>query len=245
MSTAQADTEHAGAGVRLYSWVAVILAILTVIEVAVLFVDVSAFATAVIAAIYAVMLAKFAMVAAYFMHLRFDSKWFSILFVVGMVMALGTYLALRAMFSTVPPLEGAKLRSAAVAETPEPAAPPPVAEAPAAASDASADLAAAAEPAAGPDLAAGKGHFNALGCGACHKVTGVEGAVGAVGPALDGLGARAGSRVAGLDADAYIRQSLLEPNAFVVEGYMKMMPAVAVSLSEAQLADLIAYLKSL
>lgn len=245
MSTAQAHPAHAGASVRLYSWVAVILAIFTVIEVAILFVDVSAFATAIIAVIYSVMLAKFAMVAAYFMHLRYDSKWFSILFVIGVVMALGTYLAFRAMFSTVPALEGAKLRNEPVAETLESAAPPPVAEAPAAVSDAPTDVAAAAEPAAGPDLAAGQGHFKTLGCGACHKVTGVEGAVGAVGPALDGLGARAGSRVAGLDADAYIRQSLLDPNAFVVEGYMKMMPAVAVSLSEAQLADLIAYLKSL
>lgn len=242
MSTAQAHEEHAGASVKLYSWVAVILAIFTAIEVAVLFVDVSAFATAVIAAIYVIMLIKFAMVAAYFMHLRYDSKWFSILFVIGMVLALGTYLALEAMVSTVPALEGAKLRSEPAAEVAEAAAPAPVDEAPAAVSEAPAEAAAAA---AGPDLAAGQGHFKTLGCGACHVVTGVEGAVGAVGPALDGLGARAGSRAAGMDADGYLKQSLLDPNAFVVEGYMKMMPAVAVSLSEAQLADLIAYLKSL
>lgn len=154
MSTAQAHEEHAGASVKLYSWVAVILAIFTAIEVAVLFVDVSAFATAVIAAIYVIMLIKFAMVAAYFMHLRYDSKWFSILFVIGMVLALGTYLALEAMVSTVPALEGAKLRSEPAAEVAEAAAPAPVDEAPAAVSEAPAEAAAAA---AGPDLAAGEG----------------------------------------------------------------------------------------
>jgi hypothetical protein len=239
MSNEQAHPEHAGASVKLYTWIAIILAIFTAVEVAVLFVDVSAFATAVIAAIYVIMLIKFALVAAFFMHLRYDSKWFSILFVIGMLLAVGTYLALEAMVTQVPPLEGAALRST-----------PPADPAPAEAAAAVEDHSGHSDPAAGAasaaaDSAAGPRQFSALGCGACHVVSGVAGAVGAIGPSLDGLGDRAGSRVAGQDADTYLRTSLLDPNAYVVEGYMKMMPPVAAALGEAELAEFIAWLKSL
>ena len=54
-------------------------------------------------------------------------------------------------------------------------------------------------------------------CGLCHVIPGVEGAVGQVGPSLAGLGERAATRVEGLTAEEYIRQSILDPNAFVVE----------------------------
>ena len=185
------------------------------------------------------MLIKFAQVAAFFMHLRYDSKWFSILFVIGMLLAVGTYLALEAMVTQVPPLEGAALRSTPAAE-PAPVAAPAAAEDHSGHSDPAAEAASAAA-----DSAAGPRQFSALGCGACHLVSGVTGAVGAIGPSLDGLGSRAASRVAGQDADTYLRTSLLDPNAYVVEGYMKMMPPVAAALGETELAGFIAWLKSL
>lgn len=237
MSTEHAHQDHAGASVRMYTWIAIILAIFTAIEVAVLFVDVSAFATAVIAAIYVIMLIKFALVAAYFMHLRYDSRWFSILFVIGMVLALGTYLAMEAMVKQVPPLAGAALRS----RIPDAAA----ADAGGHGDHAGHDHHAGHHAEHVVDTAAGSRHFTALGCGACHVVSDVPGAVGTLGPNLDGLGARAGTRVAGQDADAYLRAALLDPNAFVVEGYMKMMPAVAGSLGDRELAEFVAWLKSL
>jgi cytochrome c oxidase subunit 2 len=63
-----------------------------------------------------------------------------------------------------------------------------------------------------------RGLFLAQGCGACHTLTDA-GAEGQVGPDLDGVGQRAGERLPGLDAQAYIRQSILDPNAYVVEGF--------------------------
>ncbi len=239
MSTEHTHPDHAGASVKMYTWIASILAVFTAVEVAVLFVDVSAFATAVIAAIYVIMLVKFVLVAAFFMHLRYDSKWFSVLFMIGMVMALGTYLALDAMVKQVPPLEGAALRSTPPAE-PVTAETAPVLEDHSAHTESAAD-----SPSAAADSPVGARHFSALGCGACHMVSGVPGAVGTIGPSLDGLGDRAESRAAGQDADTYLRTSLLDPNAYVVEGYMKMMPPVAAALSEAELAEFIAWLKSL
>lgn len=54
-------------------------------------------------------------------------------------------------------------------------------------------------------------------CGICHVIPDVEGAQGQVGPSLAGIGEQAATRVEGLSAEEYIRESLLDPNAYVVE----------------------------
>lgn len=53
-------------------------------------------------------------------------------------------------------------------------------------------------------------------CVTCHVLQAGETSVG---PSLIGLADSAGSRVAGLDAEAYVRQSILDPNAYIVSGY--------------------------
>lgn len=66
------------------------------------------------------------------------------------------------------------------------------------------------------------------------------------GPNLQGVGERAGERVEGLTAEEYITQSILQPSAFVVEGYANIMyPNFADHLSEQDTADLVAYLMTL
>ncbi|MEB2286855.1 MAG: cytochrome c [Anaerolineae bacterium] len=55
-------------------------------------------------------------------------------------------------------------------------------------------------------------------CAACH------GAAEGVGPSLTAMRDRAPTVVAGLSAQDYIRQSIVEPGAFVVEGYQDVMP---------------------
>jgi hypothetical protein len=40
-----------------------------------------------------------------------------------------------------------------------------------------------------------------------------------VGPSLAGVAVRAATRIKGLDAEAYIRNSIEVPNAYVVEGF--------------------------
>lgn len=82
------------------------------------------------------------------------------------------------------------------------------------------------------------------GCAACHAVSGLS--TGAVGPGLDGIATTAAGRVEGLSAEEYLRQSLLEPSAYIVEDYDDVMPAdVAASLSEEQLDNLLSFLLSL
>ncbi|MCA9918803.1 MAG: c-type cytochrome, partial [Anaerolineales bacterium] len=56
------------------------------------------------------------------------------------------------------------------------------------------------------------------GCFACHRIESM-GRGGKIGPGWDELGLVADSRVVGLSAEEYVRQSILEPQAFTVEGF--------------------------
>lgn len=68
--------------------------------------------------------------------------------------------------------------------------------------------------------------------------------MGQIGPALDGLAGRAGQRVAGLTAEVCLRQSVLEPGAFLVDGFGPLMPPGLVSAGD-DLDDLVASLSTL
>ena len=80
----------------------------------------------------------------------------------------------------------------------------------------------------------GRTVFLTKGCTGCHSRSGEPGEA-AVGPDLTDLAARAGSRIPGLEAEEYVRQSLLEPQAFLVEGYSEEMPTLALSSNEIEL----------
>lgn len=88
--------------------------------------------------------------------------------------------------------------------------------------------------------------FNARasGCAVCHSV--VPGDDG-VGPSLGAIASVAGDRVPGLDAENYLRQSILLPDQYVVEGWPagQMSPFYRDTLSEEDLKALIAYLLTL
>ena len=56
--------------------------------------------------------------------------------------------------------------------------------------------------------------FSKYGCIGCHTLTAAN-AAGIVGPNLDGIGTNAATRVPGLSAEEYIRQSILSPNDFI------------------------------
>ncbi len=91
----------------------------------------------------------------------------------------------------------------------------------------------------------GQAVFLQAGCTACHTISGLSN--GNIGPVLDGLASRAGSRVSGLTAEEYIRQSIQTPGAYVVEGFPDgVMPQnFAQVLSEDQINDLVAFLLTL
>lgn len=90
----------------------------------------------------------------------------------------------------------------------------------------------------------GKELFTKQGCTACHST----GSNKLVGPGLAGLFGRETTLSDGKKVSAdenYIRKSLMEPNAEVVEGFTPLMPTYKGQLSDEELNHLIAYIKSL
>lgn len=96
------------------------------------------------------------------------------------------------------------------------------------------------------DPAAGATVFSNKGCAGCHSVSSSAQTPSPVGPGLMGIGTRAGTRKAGMTADAYLRESVLTPNAFVVPNFTaNIMPSLFSGPTDAGFNDLIAYLLSL
>jgi cytochrome c551/c552 len=84
--------------------------------------------------------------------------------------------------------------------------------------------------------------FNGQGCGGCHSVA--DDSV-RVGPSLKNIANTAATRVEGMSAVEYLHQSIVEPDAHVVEGFNEgMMPSYA-QLPESDANDLVAYLMTL
>jgi cytochrome c2 len=104
-----------------------------------------------------------------------------------------------------------------------------------------------ADAARGQALFLGKVRFanSAPACGGCHAVE--PGAAGGVGPNLSNVGNRAATRIAGMSAEAYLRQSIVEPDAYLAPGYQEGIHprTYGRDLTSQQLADLIAYLETL
>lgn len=93
-------------------------------------------------------------------------------------------------------------------------------------------------------VAAERGRMAAAVCLACHSVDGSQ----MVGPTWQGLYLHEvtledGSTV--VADEAYLRESIVDPMAKIVEGYPPSMPPFGSTLSEEQIADIIEYIKSL
>ncbi|MCB0199980.1 MAG: cytochrome c [Caldilineae bacterium] len=119
----------------------------------------------------------------------------------------------------------------------------------------------ASQPGAAPsgDAAAGKALFEQqlingnAGCVTCHSL---EAGKVLVGPSLAGIASRAGSTVEGEDAQQYLHQSIVDPNAHLATGCNAADPSAACAtglmpqdwaqkLSEDEINNLIAYLMTL
>jgi len=75
-------------------------------------------------------------------------------------------------------------------------------------------------------------------CATCHTLDGTE----LVGPSLMGIAARAATRT-DLSAEDYLRQSVTDPSAFVVEDYADVMyKEYGTKLSDEDIDNLIAFL---
>jgi cytochrome c oxidase subunit 2 len=103
--------------------------------------------------------------------------------------------------------------------------------------------AAPATPGAPASSTAGLAVFKANGCAACHTLT-AAGATGAIGPDLDKLATEA--KAAGQPLEAFIKTSIIDPEAYIAPGYPKgVMPATfKSSITGPSLDQLVQYLAS-
>ncbi len=91
------------------------------------------------------------------------------------------------------------------------------------------------------------------GCGGCHTLKGISGMTGTVGPELTRIGAVAAERIkdpnytgSATTPAEYIRESIVDPRAYVVEGFQPVMPTdFSNRIPPEQLDALVEYLTSL
>ena len=82
-----------------YVAIALILSVITAVEVAIVYQD---FLKDVFIPILIILsVAKFAIVAMFYMHLRFDSRLFSVMFVTGLLLATGVSITLLVLFRVI------------------------------------------------------------------------------------------------------------------------------------------------
>ena len=101
----------------------------------------------------------------------------------------------------------------------------------------------AAGAAAETPVQAGERLFTQLGCQTCHNA-----GSGQLGPNLANIMGHSVKLADGTEAlvdDEYLRESILNPNAKVVAGFQPVMPVFKGLVTEDQLLQLIAYIKSL
>ena len=90
------SSEHGHPGAKEYLAIAVLLTVITAVEVAVFYLP--AMKPALVPTLLVLSALKFTMVAMFYMHLKFDHRLFSWLFVVPMILAALVILALLKLF---------------------------------------------------------------------------------------------------------------------------------------------------
>jgi len=96
MHTETHAAEHAHPGYPTYIKIALILTVITAVEVAVYYVE--AVRPAIVPVLLTLSIVKFVLVVGYFMHLKFDPRLLTGLFVFGLAIALIVFLGLGALF---------------------------------------------------------------------------------------------------------------------------------------------------
>ena len=201
---------------------------------------------------------KFAIVILFYMHLKFDNKLFFWLFIAGMTLAIMVGLSLIGLFTAVQPTLGGEPRAPAVAapchfshesmenECPEPTPRPTSTPAPTLeALVITAPVVVVGSEGGGGEPTAAKGQdlANNYGCVACHSADGTV----LVGPSWKGIygsqEALEGGGSATVDDD-YIRESINDPYAKLVEGFGELM-ATGLGVTDEEIDSIIEYIKSL
>ena len=263
------ETEHGGGGhpsLKQYIFIAVLLFVITIVEFVLILDSVglreaSPVGTTII--LFLLSAVKFAIVILFYMHLKFDNKFFFWVFIAGMVLAVMVGLALMGLFTAVKPTLGGEPRLPDVAAPcafdheigehgenvcPDPTPQPTSTPAPTIAALAiTAPVVVATDgdgtPPGEPSAAEGERLANEVyGCNACHSTDGTV----LVGPSWQGIWgtqeALEGGGSATVDAD-YVRESIHDPAANLVAGFGNLMPVLG--LTDPEIDSIIEYIKTL
>ena len=96
MATPGAGHEASHPSPAKYAAIAVILSVITAVEVWVVYVE--ALAGVLLPILAVLSITKFALVGMFYMHLKFDSRLFSAMFVGGIILTVGIIIALMGLF---------------------------------------------------------------------------------------------------------------------------------------------------
>ncbi len=85
------------------------------------------------------------------------------------------------------------------------------------------------------------------GCSFCHSLDGSEKPGNLRAPTWQGISGRAGDLVPGLSGEEYLRESIVDPAAYIVDGYFadSMPKGFKILLSEEDIDGLVAFLLTL
>ena len=97
MSIQTHDEEHSHPGWKTYTVIAVILAIITALEIGTYYVE-ETLGAALVWILLALSVVKFVLVVGWYMHLKFDNKIFTWFFGFGMAVAISVILSFLVLF---------------------------------------------------------------------------------------------------------------------------------------------------
>ena len=245
-------------GLKQYGLLAIFLAIITLVEFLIIVPEALQGSGVVIAPLVILSVIKFFCVVAFFMHLKFENQLLWQIFVAGLALGLVVALALVLLFGVFRPTPRAFSEPRQVpfehhAEEHHPKVERPLPD----------EVPQSVDPASvvpvaptGGAAASSPGQALFIGtaaCASCHTIQGV--AQGVLGPPLDGIASVAANRISGYSAEDYIRESIVEPDAYTAgaadglsqdyqEGLMQATMA-GITLSDEDVDNLVEYLLTL
>ncbi len=270
------ETEHGSGGhpsLKQYIFIAILLFAITIVEF-VIIMDFPGEAEKVISdalgepsttiLLFLLSGIKFAIVILFYMHLKFDNKFFFWVFIAGMVLAVMVGLALIGLFTAI---KGGDLRADDApyvqcafdhglgahgenvcptpvpqpTSTPHPVVPTIVYTAPVVAAPAAAAVADFSGP---PDAALGEQLYVQYGCNACHTTDGTS----LTGPTWQGLYGSQEELADGTSVtvdDEYIKESIQDPNAKITAGFTAGLMPTTLGVKDEEIPHIIEYMKSL
>ena len=206
---------------------------------------------------------KFAAVIFFYMHLKFDNRLLTWVFLGGLALGFAVVFALVGLFGTFTPSPRAWAEDKAkpctldhemggcledkIRAEPTPTPTPPAN-----------GIEPTPAPGPAPDgglvatgrqiFITGAGEGAATPCVTCHTVAGVPEAIGLLGPDLSHIGTDAANRQPGVSVDDYLWESIRDPEAFIAEGVERntpglMLTAITAGLTDADVDALVAFLK--